>query len=66
MRTENLLEDVNIQELTVEELREFPFGEILRALKYLAARNEAFDETLDYMSEYSLYKDVYEDILEEY
>lgn len=61
MRTENLLEDVNIQELTVEELREFPFGEILRALKYLAARNEALDEALDYMNEHSLYKDIWEE-----
>lgn len=57
MRTENLLEDVNIQELTVEELRKFPFGEILRALKYLDARNEA----LDYMNEHSLYKDIWEE-----
>lgn len=61
MRTENLLEDVNIQELTVEELREFPFGEILRALKYLDARNEALDEALDYMNEHSLYKDIWEE-----
>lgn len=61
MRTENLLEDVNIQELTVEELREFPFGEILRALKYLDARNEALDEALNYMNEHSLYKDIWEE-----
>lgn len=61
MRTENLLEDVNIQELTVEELKEFPFGEILRALKYLDARNEALDEALDYMNEHSLYKDIWEE-----
>ena len=61
MRTENLLEDINIQELTVEELREFPFGEILRALKYLDARNEALDEALNYMNEHSLYKDIWEE-----
>lgn len=61
MRTENLLEDVNIQELTVEELKEFPFGEILRALKYLDARNEALDEALDYLNEHSLYKDIWEE-----
>ena len=61
MRTENLLEDVNIQELTVEELKEFPFGEILRALKYLDARNEALDEALNYMNEHSLYKDIWEE-----
>ncbi len=58
MRTEDLLEDVNIQELTVEELREFPFGEILRALKYLDAKNEALNETLDYMYECSLGWDI--------
>lgn len=61
MRTENLLEDVNIQELTVEELKEFPFSETLRALKYLDARNEALDEALNYMNEYSLYKDIWEE-----
>lgn len=61
MRTENLLEDINIQELTVEELKEFPFGEILRALKYLDARNEALDEALNYMNEHSLYKDIWEE-----
>lgn len=61
MRTENLLEDVNIQELTVEELKEFSFGEILRALKYLDARNEALDEALNYMNEHSLYKDILEE-----
>lgn len=61
MRTENLLEDVNIQELTVEELKEFPFGEILRALKYLDTRNDALDEALNYMNEHSLYKDIWED-----
>lgn len=54
----DLLEDVNIQELTIEELSEFPLGEIFRVLKYLDAKNEALSEALDYMYESSLGWDI--------